>query len=82
MTDGRVQWVGIDWATTAHQVVGLDATGQVRAERVVEHSGAGLRGLTTWLGELAGADRGTVGIAIEVPHGPVVESVVAAGFAV
>ena len=75
-------WVGVDWAWATHQVCVLDATGQVVAEREVAHSGTGLAELGDWLRGVTGAAPATIGVAIEVPHGPVVESLLAQGFAV
>jgi hypothetical protein len=43
--------------------------------------GAGLAALCDWLVSAAG-DPGSVGVAIEVPHGPVVDALLDRGFAV
>jgi transposase len=75
-------WVGVDWAWATHQVCVLDATGRVVAEREVAHSGTGLAELGEWLCRVTAAAPATIGVAIEVPHGPVVESLLAQGFAV
>ncbi len=44
MTDYEL-YVGIDWATEAHQVCLLDPSGRRREERSVPHTGAGLAAL-------------------------------------
>jgi transposase len=67
-------WVGVDWATTAHQVCVLDADQHIVLERSYPHSGSGLAELTTTLSKLAGDDPDQVAVAIEVPRGPVVET--------
>ena len=72
-------WVGIDWATQAHQVLVLDAE-RVLKERAVEHTGQALGAFADWLGELSGGKLGNVAIAIEVPRGAVVETLVERGF--
>ena len=45
------------------------------------HGGAGLAALCDWLVSIAG-DAGAVAVAIEVPHGPVVDALLDRGFAV
>ena len=75
-------FVGIDWATEGHQVCVVNSEGQVLAERVVEHSGLGLAQFIEWLIEFAPGAPATVALAIEVPRGAVVESLVERKFAV
>jgi transposase len=73
--------VGIDWGTQEHQVCVLTtATGATR-QQAFAHSDDGLRNLLAWLAELA-ATPASAGVAIEVPCGPVVEALQAAGYAV
>src|SRR3954454_10009171 len=82
MSDGTVSWfAGVDWGSERHQVCLLDAAGQVVGERAFAHGGAGLAALCDWLVSIAG-DPGTVAVAIEVPHGPVVDALLDRGFAV
>ena len=57
-----------------HQVCVLDAAGTVRGERVFEHGGAGLSEMAAWLLSFAAGAADEVGVAIETPRGPVVES--------
>ena len=73
-------YVGIDWASEVHQVCLVDDRGVVRGERAVRHSGEELAALAAWLIEGAAPERIAVGI--ELPHGPVVESLMERGFAV
>lgn len=78
-----VQWyAGIDWASREHQVCLTDASGQVLEERVYAHSGEGLSELTARLLAQAEGEPSRVAVAIEVPHGPVVEGLLERGFAV
>src|SRR3954466_14924094 len=82
MADGTVSWfVGVDWGSERHQVCLLDAAGQVVGERAFRHSGAGLAALCDWLVSVAG-EPSRVAVAIEVPHGPVVDALLDRGFAV
>jgi transposase len=74
-------YVGIDWGSERHQVVILDATGRRVAEYQVAHSGAGLDSLVAQLAKL-GAEAGRVAVAIEVPRGAVVETLLAQGYPV
>ena len=79
-----LKWfVGIDWGSRIHQACILDANGDVRAEHAFAHGGAGFAALTDWIlsgTEEAPADQ--VGVAIETPRGPVVETLLGCGFAV
>ena len=75
-------YVGIDWATAAHRVVILDAARHVVAEREVAHTGAALAALADALIARAGGDAAAVAVAIEVPRGPVVETLLERGCAV
>src|SRR3954452_7409954 len=82
MADETVSWfAGVDWGSERHQVCLLDAAGQVVGERAFAHGGAGLASLCDWLVSAAG-EPGRVAVAIEVPHGPVVDALLDRGFAV
>jgi hypothetical protein len=72
-------YVGVDWGGERHQVAILDATGARVAEHQVAHSGAGLESLVEHLARL-GADPGRVAVAIEVPRGPVVDTLLMRGY--
>lgn len=74
MTSSYRIWVGIDWATLSHQVCVLDADRQVLLERTYPHSGSGLMALADDLGKLSEGDVESVAVAIEVPRGAVVET--------
>ena len=78
-----VQWfVGIDWATQSHCVCLLDAEGRPAGQRDFAHGGAGLTELRDWLLEKTKAAPGQIAVAIETPHGPVVEMLLEHGFVV
>jgi hypothetical protein len=82
MNEETFAWfVGIDWGSEKHQVCVLDQQGTVVGERSFPHSGAGLAELGDWLLTVAGAAT-AVAVAIEVPHGPVVDSLIDRGFMV
>lgn len=75
-------YVGIDWATEAHQACVLDGSGRMLAERSFAHSGQAVAAFAQWLHQWAGDDPGQAAIAIEVPRGAVVETLVEHGFQV
>jgi transposase len=78
-----VHWfVGIDWATQSHSVCLLDAEGRQVAQREFAHGGTGLTELRDWLLEKTKAAPGQIAVAIEMPHGPVVEMLLEHRFAV
>src|SRR5215468_12189763 len=76
-----VWFAGVDWGSEKHQACIVDQQGTVVGERNFSHSGAGLTELGDWLLSIAGTAN-AVAVAIEVPHGPVVDSLIDRGFAV
>ena len=83
MTDQRHWYVGVDWASDSHHVFLTDADGRKIAERVFKHGGEGLAAMAAWLVTASGAaETDQVLVAIEVPHGPVVETLIERGFRV
>ena len=76
------RFVGVDWGSESHQVCVVDPTGTVLGERVFRHGGAGLAEMGDWIAAAAGAEPDVTGVAIEIPHGPVVETLMERGFAV
>jgi transposase len=80
--EGTILWfAGVDWGSERHQVCLLDAGGTTLGEREFPHSGEGLAELGDWLLSMASA-ASTVAVAIEVPHGPVVDALIDRGFVV
>src|SRR5208283_1315837 len=64
---------GIDWASETHQVCLVAADGKIIGERAFAHGGAGLAEMCDRLVTTSGEEPPTVAVAIEAPHGPVVE---------
>jgi transposase len=82
MADDNVSWfAAVDWGSEKHQACIVNAEGEIVCEREFAHGGAGLAALCDWLMSVVG-DPGTVAVAIEVPHGPVVDALLDRGFAV
>ena len=75
-------FVGIDWDSREHQLCIVDHNGKVLGERAFQHGGAGLTAMADWILSSTGTSVDDVRVAIEVPHGPVVESMMERGFAV
>jgi hypothetical protein len=72
-------FVGIDWASTEHQVC-LTGTGDP-VQRVFAHDASGIGAMVDWL--CAQAEQpNQVAVAIETPHGPIVEALMDRGIAV
>lgn len=80
MDEQRNWFVGVDWASETHHVCLLDAGGGKVGERSFAHGGAGLAEMVAWILALTGTSAEAVHVAIEVPHGPVVESLMERGF--
>src|SRR5439155_1143067 len=73
-------YVGIDWGTATHQVAVLDTQRAPLGERAVAHDGAALQTFTEWLTLLAGGEPARVAVALEVPRGAVVDTLLERGF--
>lgn len=82
MSEELVWFAGVDWASERHAACLLDSNGAVVAEGEFDHTGEGLGELVRWLQVHTEAEPAQVAVAIEVPHGAVVETLLAAGFAV
>jgi transposase len=83
MSDQTQWYAAVDWASASHHVFLADGDGRRIGERVFEHSGEGLAGMAAWLMAASGAvEAGQIHVAIEVPHGPVVETLLERGFKV
>lgn len=77
-SDYRI-YVGIDWASEAHQACVLHHERGIVAERSFAHAGKAIVEFAQWLSGLTD-DPGQVAIAIEIPRGAVVETLVEQGF--
>ena len=83
MTEQKQCFAGVDWASEAHHVFLTDNDGRKIAEKVFKHGGEGLAAMAAWLMAMSNADEaGHIRVAIEVPHGPVVETLIERGFKV
>ena len=82
MTEEAQWFAGIDWASQEHRVCLVDAGGKIVGERGFAHGGAGLAELCAWLLTITGAAPAAIAVAIEVPHGPIVETLLERGFQV
>ena len=78
---GTDVYVGIDWGNESHQVTVLDAEGGVLKEMAIDNTGSALSDLGDELASLA-EDPACVWVAIEVPRGPVVETLLERGITV
>jgi transposase len=77
------EWfVGVDWATDAHDVCIVDRVGRIEKRVVVEHSAPALHAFVEDLLTRADGDPTRLAIGIEVPRGALVELVVERGVAV
>ena len=79
----ELRWfAGVDWGSQSHQACVLDAAGAVLGEREFKHGGAGLTEMATWLLSFPAGKADEVGVAVETPGAPVVESLLEHDFAV
>ena len=79
----KLAWfVGVDWGSQTHQACVIDVAGKLLGERAFEHGGQGLSEMADWVVSFAAGAADQVGVAIETPRGPVVESLMERGWAV
>src|SRR5499427_7906354 len=82
MVEETIAWfAGVDWGSAKHQACLLGAQGGIVGEREFPHSGKGLSELADWILSMAGI-ASAVAVAVEVPHGPVVDVLLDRGFIV
>ena len=77
-----VIFTGVDWGSQSHCVCLVDAAGTVLGETSFPHSGDGLHEMLDWILARAGCDAACIAVAIEVPHGPIVDMLMERGFSV
>ena len=82
MADGFSYYVGVDWGSESHQVCIVNGSDEIVAEFQVAHSGRGIGGLAGRLSELRPGAPERIAVAIEVPQGAVVETLLERGHAV
>ena len=75
-------FVGIDLGRWLHVASVVDGNGEFVAERGFAHSVEGITDTIDWLIELAEQDAQRISVAIEKPHGAVVETLLLRGIAV
>ena len=81
MMDKERRWfVGIDWASHEHVVSLYDEAGKKLGQRKFPHGGTGLSDMIAWLRKASGGKPGDIHVAIETPHGPIVENLLERGF--
>src|SRR5215468_4382423 len=76
----RKWFAGVDWASQEHVVSLHDDTGTKVGQRKFAHGGAGLSDMIAWLLKAIGGTAGEIHVAIETPHGPIVEALLERGF--
>ena len=75
-------YVGIDWGTQKHRACLMSHDGKVVDERWIEHGGQGLAELVAWLRKTTSSAPSEVAVAIEVPRGAIVETLMENSFPV
>ena len=77
---GERRWfVGIDWASQEHVVSLCDGQGKKIGQRNFAHGGTGLSDMIAWLLRASGGEPSEIHVAIETPHGPIVEALLERG---
>ena len=80
MDNGRRWFAGVDWASQEHVVSLCDDLGKKIGERKFPHGGTGLTDMIAWLLKASGGKSEEIHVAIETPHGPIVEALLERGF--
>lgn len=82
-TVARFAWtLGIDWGGAAHHLWLIDADGEMRGRRVVDHTAPAVHDAVLWIQQLTGAAADQIAVAIETPRGVLVDTLIEQGFAV
>jgi transposase len=82
VTEQYAWFLGIDWGYTTHQVYLIDATGQIRETRRVDHDIAAIDACLEWVVARTGATPAQIAVAIETPRGALVATLLERGFPV
>ena len=82
MTTAFGWYLGIDWGHEAHALCLVDRTGRVIGTRTVAHTAAAVADAVQWVRTQTGADPTDVAVAIERPHGVLVDTCLDHGWAV
>ena len=80
MHEERRWFVGIDWASQEHVVSLCNGQGKKMGQRKFAHGGTGFSDMIAWLLKTSGGEPGEIHVAIETPHGPIVEALLERGF--
>lgn len=75
-------FAGVDWGKDSHQVCVVDHEGSLIGERSFKHSGVGFFEMAQWMMKTSESEAFDIAVAIEVNHGPVVETLLEQGFEV
>lgn len=75
-------YIGVDWASEKHDVWLTDAICERLGYKIFPHSGESLNQMCEWIAVTAGVPSTEIAVGIEVPHGPVVETLLERGFVV
>lgn len=82
MQDDFLWFAGVDWGSEKHRLCLMDREGRILDQRWIEHSGNGLTELAHLLRSYAPQTPGRIAVAIEVPRGAIVETLLEHGLAV
>lgn len=82
MTHVFAWYVGIDWGYDAHQICVLDGARQTVVQRSVVHDVEAIQDALAWITRTTGATPAEIAVAIERPHGALVELLLDRGFPV
>jgi transposase len=75
-------FVGIDWGSETHHVCVLNIEARIVEERRVRHTATDIAEFLDWLLGLAPDSPASLAVAIELPHGTLVEELLERGFCV
>jgi transposase len=82
MTDTFGWYLGIDWGGETHQFCLVDAQGHVCGERAVAHTTMAVHEALQWVRTETGASPQEIAVALETPHGVLVDTLLDQGFPV
>ena len=80
MEQSYVWYVGIDWGSETHDLVLVDALGQVKGAWKIAHDAVAVHDCLTAILSQTGAAPGQVAVGLEIPRGVIVEALLERGF--
>ena len=82
VTETFAWYLGIDWGVEKHEFCLIDAAGEVRGRRQVEHTAPAIYAAVQWVTTSSGVEPMQIAVGLETRHGVLVDTLLEQGFRV